>query len=128
MSYQSDIFIAIRSSAALTALIGDRFAWDIMDGTIATPYLVAQTISGGGETTHEGDREWSFPTIQFSAWSPSKAQAIEVIATLRREIEGVELPGQSSVSLGYAGEQSNYDSETKFYGEILELRASTLTN
>jgi hypothetical protein len=129
MSYQADIFAAIQGNSALTTRIGDRFSWDAADGDQATPpYLVAQTISGGGETDHAGDREWSFPLIQFTAWARSKADAIEIIATLRSELEGHDLPGESIVSLAYANEQSTRDTESRLYGEIIDFRASCLTN
>lgn len=128
MSWQSDINDAIEASAPLAALIGDRFSWDIADGTTATPYLVAQVISSDGETDFDGNRDVAFPLIQFTAWSPSKAQAIAVMDTFGDELEGRNLPGDANISLGYAGEQSTYDRDTKFYGEIREYRASTNTN
>lgn len=128
MSYQSDIFAAIQASAALTALIGQRFSWDVADGSTPTPYLVAQTISGSGETDLSGERNLAFPLVQFTAWSISKAEAIQVIATLKAELEGINLPGGSNVSLGYAGENSTYDRDTQFYGELIDYRISANTN
>ena len=128
MSYQSDIYDAVIASTSLAALIGDRFAWDIADGTTATPYIVAQTISADGETDHDGTRTWSFPLIQFSCWAATKAQAIAVMAAFRAALEGVTLPGTSHVSLSYSGEQSSRDPETRLFGELMDYRASTLTN
>jgi hypothetical protein len=127
MSYQSDIFDAIQDSTALTALIGDRFCWDIADASTPTPYLVAQTVSDNGETAFDGSRGVSFPLVQFTAWSPSKAQCIAVISALK-DIEGENLSGPSEVSLGFSGGNSTFDSVTKFYGEIVEYRVSAITN
>lgn len=129
MSWQSDITAAVTGSSALTTLIGDRFSWDVADGTqAAAPFLVAQVISADGETDFSGVRSLVFPLIQFTAWATSKEQAIGIIATLAREIEGRNLPGDNNVSLGYAGEQSTRDPQTKLYGEIIDYRASANSN
>lgn len=128
MSYQSDIFDAIQASAALTALIGDAFFWDVADPAPTGPYIVAQVISGNGETDFDGDRSISFPLIQFSAWAKTKTAAIDLASTLRREMEGRNLPGESNVSLGYSGEGSTYERDTKLFGESIDYRASTNTN
>lgn len=128
MSWQADIYAAVQASNALVALIGNRFSWDIADGSTVAPYLVAQAISGSGTTDHGGKRELSFPLIQITAWAATKAAAIAVIATVKNELEGINLPGPANVSLAYAGEQSTYDRESKLYGEIIEFRASCNTN
>ncbi len=128
MSWQSDIFDAVQASSALTVLIGDRFSWDVADGTTAVPYLVAQVISGDGETDLSGDRSLAFPLIQFAAWSPSKAETIEVMRIVKQELEGRNLPGKNNVSLGYGGEQSTWDPQTKYYGETVDYRVSANTN
>jgi len=128
MSYQSDIFDAIRGNAAITGLIGERFFWDIADETTETPYMVAQTISADSDTTHDGDRTITFPLVQFSCWSPSKADAIAVMSVFRNELEGLEVPGDSAASFTYSGEVSSYDRETGFYGEIVDYRISCITN
>jgi len=128
MSYQSDIFDAIGRSAVMQDLIGDRFCWDSADGSTLPPYLVAQTISGDGETLHDSSRDWSFPLIQITCWAKTKSEAIAVMAAFRREFEGIDLPGPSQVSLSYSGEQSARDPETRLYGEFIDYRASTLTN
>lgn len=128
MSYQSDIYAAISDSEPLSALIGDRFFWDAADASTATPYLVAQTVSSDGQTDFDGNREVSFPLIQFTAWAKTKEVAIGIMSYFRTEMEGVNLPGPSNVSLSFAGEQSTRDPITKLYGEIIDLRASTNTN
>ncbi|GAA5124665.1 DUF3168 domain-containing protein [Luteolibacter yonseiensis] len=128
MSYQSDIYEAIKASAPLTALIGDRFFWDVADSSTTTPYIVAQTVSNDGETDFDGFRDVSFPLIQFSAWAKTKQDAIEIMSKFRTGLEGRNLPGASDVSLSFAGEQSTRDPVTKLYGEIIDYRASTNTN
>ena len=128
MSYQSDIFAAIQADAPLAALIGSRFFWDIADGSVAAPYVVASVISANGETDFAGSRNLTFPLIQLTAWGPGKASLIAIISAIRTAIEGRNLPGSNNVSLGYAGENSTYDSDTKYYGELIEFRASSNTN
>ena len=128
MSYQSDIYTAIQASTALTALIGNRFFWDIADGTTAPPYIVAQTISTSGETDLSGGRAVSFPLVQFSCWARGKAEAIAIMSTFKTEMEGRNLPGTSNASLGFSGDQSSYDTATKLYGELYDYRVSAFTN
>ena len=123
MSYQSDIWDEIQDSAALTALLGDRFFWDVADASTAPPYLVAQVVSGDGTTDADGNRDISSALVQFTAWAEGKAEAIQIAATLRQEMEGRALGGSSNTSLHYAGEQSTRDPDTRLFGEILELRA-----
>jgi hypothetical protein len=128
MSYQSDIYDAVLGSVALTEIIGDRFFWDVADAATLAPYLVAQTVSGSGETDLDGRRDVSFPLVQFSAWAASKAQAVALVSIIRAELEGRDLDGPSNVSMGYSGESSTYERETRLYGETLDLRVSTLSN
>lgn len=128
MSYQSDIFTAIQADAPLAALIGSRFFWDIADGSAAAPYLVASVVSGKGENDLSGVRNLTFPLVQMNAWGPGKAALIAIISALRTAIEGRNLPGSSNISLSYAGEHSSYDPDTKYFGEIIEFRASSNTN
>ncbi len=116
------------ASGELGGLIGDHVSWDIADGEVAAPYLVAQTVSGNGDTTHDGDRSLTFPLVQFTAWAKTKVGAIAIMSAFRREIEGRELPGASKVSLTYGGEMSTRDPDTKLFGETRDYRISALSN
>jgi hypothetical protein len=128
MSYHTDIYDAILASAALAAVIGDRFSWDVADGDTLAPYLVGQTVSGNGQTCHDGSRELEFPLVQFTAWAPTKVEALNLMRVFQQELEGIELPGASNTSLSYAGEQSTRDPQTKLFGEIRDYRiSSTIT-
>ena len=127
MSYHTDITTAILASTALSAVIGDRFFWDVADGSAVAPFLIAQTISGNSDTTHDGDRSLLFDLIQITAWAKPKLAALSLAAVMKTELEGVTLPGTSGASLTYAGGQSTYDPETKLSGEIIEYRVSALT-
>lgn len=128
MSWQSDIFDALQASEELTDMIGDRVSWDIADGSTATPYLVLQAISGTADTDYQGGREITNTLVQVTCWSPSKAEVIAVTSALRDVLEIPELPGDSLTSCIYAGENSTYDSDTRFYGEITDYRAIHNTN
>lgn len=128
MSYQSDIYTAVMAATAVTAIIGDRFFWEVADETTAAPYLVAQTISTDGETIHDRSRAWSFPLIQFSGWATTHAGAVALMSAFRSSLEGIEISGSSDVSLAFSGENSTYDPDTKLYGISSDYRASTLTN
>lgn len=128
MSYQSDIYTAVMAATTVTAIIGDRFFWEVADESTAAPYLVAQTISTDSETIHDRTRAWSFPLIQFAGWATTHAAAVALMAAFRAELEGVEITGSSDVSLAFVGENSTYDPDTKLYGISTDYRASTLTN
>ena len=124
MSYQSDIFDAIQASSAITALIGNRLFWDIADGDAIAPYAVAQTVSVSGETDLRGRRNVEFPLIQFSFWAKTKAEVIAISSAFKTAMEGRNLPGTSDTSLGFSGQHSTYESESRLFGEIMEYRAS----
>ncbi len=96
MSYHEDIYQAVLNSAALAALIEDRFCWDVADGSTLVPYIVAQTISDSGETDHDGTRDLSFPLIQVTAWAKTKAEAVAIMRAWKADLEGVDIPGTSA--------------------------------
>lgn len=116
MSYERDIYQAVRSCAPVWSAIGGRFSWDIADADSDAPYIVAQTISDNGPTTHAGERGATFPTVQFSCWAKSKSQAVKIMDDFRKGIEGRNLPGESVVSLTFSSRFSTYESETRLFG------------
>lgn len=124
MSYEADIFRAVKECASVWSVIGGRFSWDIADATTAPPYIVAQTTSDTGPTTHAGERGATFPTIQFSCWAKSKSQAIQIMDDFREGVEGFDLPGDSLVSLTFSNRNSTYDSTARLYGIVCQYRAS----
>lgn len=124
MSYQGDITAAIEDDATLAAIIGDRVYADVAPSTAATPYVVFQTISGRGETTHDGNRNLGFPLIQFSAWAATKAQAINIGNAINTLVDGNTLSGDSEISFTYSNDYGTHDPETNLFGEIREYRAS----
>jgi hypothetical protein len=124
MSYEADIFRAIKECSALWTAIGGRFSWDIADSSTSAPYIVAQTVSENGETTFSGTRGASFPTIQFSCWAKGKSEAVRIMQIFRENLEGYNLPGDSMTSLGFDSRTSSYDPDTRLFGIILRYRAS----
>lgn len=131
MSYQIDIDAAILANEPLASAIfksealGHGFFWDIADGSMTVPYIVAQTISDQGTGDLSGVRDMEFPLIQFSCWAATKQAAVALTRLLKTAIEGQNLPGDSNTSLGYAGTLSNFDPETGLYAELIEYRASS---
>lgn len=125
MNYIEDITAAILASAPLTAIIEDRFSWDIADGSTAAPYIVAQQVSDASTGDLSGVHDFALPLIQFSCWAKTKVSAFSLAETLRTEIGGKDLAGASNTSLGFAGRSSTFDSETGLFGDIIEFRASS---
>jgi hypothetical protein len=124
MTCEADITTAILAAAPITALIGQRFYWDIADARTAAPYVVAQTVSESGETPHDGQRGTAFATIQFAAWAATKAAANNTAETLRATVEGQLLPGTTQCALTFQGRNSTYDPTTRLFGVIVDLRAN----
>jgi len=128
MSYQSDITTALAAASTITAIVGTRIYADVADGSTAAPYLVWQVISTGGDTTHDGDRSIEFPLIQFNCWATGKASAIALASAVNAVLDGNTLSGSSGITFQFSNQFGSYESDTKLFGEILEYRASTITN
>jgi len=128
MSYQSDLMTKLAATTGITGLVSTRIYADVADGSAAAPYLVYQIVSTGGEPTHDGLREIEFPTIQFSCWATSKAGAIALASAVNAALDGKTVSGTSKLTLQFSNQFGTYESDTKLFGEILEYRASSLTN
>lgn len=125
MSMEGDIYRAATQNAAISALIEDRFYWDVADASASPPYIVAQVISDNAETLLDGTRGLQFPLIQISAWALTNQEALSVMTTFASQLEGVELYGDSNTSLSFAGQSSSYDSDTRLYGRRYDFRAAS---
>jgi hypothetical protein len=128
MTCEPDITTAVLASAPLAALIGTRFFWDLADAKTRAPYLVAQTVSEDGETPHDGQRGTAYATIQFSAWATTRQSSNAIAETLRAAVEGVTLPGVTKCVLTFSNRNHNYDTTTRLFGTVLDLRANYQIN
>ena len=128
MSYQSDIIAALTTDSGVSGIIGDRVFADVADGSTVTPYLVYQVISTGGETTHDGNRNLDFPSVQFSAWADTKAAAIALASAVNAALDGQTIDGESNLSLTFSDQHGTHDSESNLYGEIIEFRGACNRN
>ena len=128
MPYQSDIFAALNGDSALTAIIGGRIYADVADAKAVAPYVVFQTITTGGENAHNGERRLCFPLVQFSCWAKTKGAAVELGAAVAAILDGQTVNGNSDCSFQFANQSSNYDTETRLFGEVLEYNCAALTN
>lgn len=127
MSYEADIYAAAMADETLVDLIGTKFFWGVADGNTVAPYVVAQTVSSNGETAHDGSRDVTFPLVQFSCWAATAAGAIALRSAIKAALEGRNLPGTSNASLGYSGDYSTYEQQTKLHACIIDYRVSTNT-
>ena len=128
MSYQSDIKAAFTDSDDLTAIIGTRLYADVAPGTATAPYCVFQTIATGGTTTHDGDRSLEFPLIQFSCWATTKDGAIALASAVNDLLDGNTLAGSSGITFRFSGQNSNYDPESRLFGESIDFTGACQTN
>lgn len=128
MSWQSDIVRAILTDSAVCAIIGEKVFADVAAGNATAPFIVYQQISDSSETAFDGSRDVSFPLVQFSCWSPTKAGAIDLASKLRQAIEGRNIEGDSNASLGFSNQISTRDQQTKLFGEMIDYRVSCFTN
>ena len=128
MSYQSNIYTALTGNGTIAGLVGTHVFPDIADGTVAPPYIIYQTISTSGETSHDGVRNIEFPLIQLTSWATTRAGAIVLASAVNSVLDGNTISGASVVSFQFSNQLGTYDPETKLFGEILEYRAATNTN
>ena len=128
MSYQSDIHNALSNAAAITAIVGSRIFADVADGSTTAPYLVFQFISTDSQNTHDGSRDVEFPLIQINCWATGKAAAITLANAVAAALDGKTIAGTSQCSFQFSNRFGTYESDTKLFGEILEYRASSITN
>lgn len=128
MSYQSNLYSALIGESTISAIVGTAIFPDIADGTVAPPYIIYQTISTGGETSHDGVRNVEFPLIQLSCWTTGRATAIALASAVNAFLDGNLIAGASAVTFQFSNQLSSYDLETKLYGEILEYSAASNTN
>jgi hypothetical protein len=125
MSYEADIYAALQASAPVTAMVGTRIYPDFAPATAVAPFVVYQTVSTDGTTTHDGGMAVVLPLVQFTAWATTRPQANSLSAKIRAAlITGDEIPGDSSVFLTFSNETGSRDQETGLFGQILDLRAS----
>lgn len=128
MSYQSDIMTALLADETVSGLVGTRIFADIADGTAAAPFVVYSIPSTDGETCQDGTREVEFPSVQFSIYAATKADAITIADAIDLALDGQELAGTSGTSLQFSNRFGQYESDTKLFGEVLEYRASVKSN
>jgi hypothetical protein len=128
MSYQSNLYSALIGESTISAIVGTAIFPDIADGTVAPPYIIYQTISTGGETSHDGVRNVEFPLIQLSCWTTGRATVIALASAVNAFLDGNLIAGASAVTFQFSNQLSSYDLETKLYGEILEYSAASNTN
>lgn len=128
MSWQADIITKIAATSSLVSILSDRVFADVASNETQPPYLVYQTITTGGEATHDGDRSLELPTIQFTAWSKTKAQAIDIISRLNAALDGKTLSGQSGITMLWRDQHGQWDEESRLFGEIAEYKAIAKTN
>ena len=128
MSFQADIYTALTDDTTIAGLVSDRVFADVADGSTATPYIVYQVISTGGETTHDGNRSLEFPLVQFSAWADSKSEAIALGSAINTLLDGNTLPGDSAITFVFSDQQGRHDPETNLFGETLDYRGACNRN
>ena len=85
-------------------------------------YQIISTIS---PVTYDGERTLEFPLIQLTAWATTRAAAISLADTILAVLDGNTLAGTSGLTCWFSSQSTNYDEESKLYGEILEIRAAT---
>ena len=128
MSWQTDMRLALIGSPALNAIIGNNVWETVADSATSVPYVVFQTVSTGGQTTHDGDRSLEFPSLQIVAWANTAEISRDVTNKIHAVLDGKTLVGGSMTSFQFNGQSSTYDYESRLYGEIIEYLAATNRN
>jgi len=125
MNWQEDVYTAAMAATDLTDVIGDRFFWEIADGTSAAPYIVAQELSDAASGDLSGSRTLALTLVQLACWATTKAGAVALASLVKANLEGRNLPGDSNTSLSYQGTNSNYDPETGLFAQVIDYRAAS---
>ena len=124
MGYQADIYEALKDAGGLAALVGTRIYPDIADQSAVAPYIVWQSIATSGDNSHDGARDFVFPLVQFSCWAKTKTGAITLADALLAILDGETISGNSCCSFRFSNQSSNYDTEARLFGEILEFNCA----
>ena len=120
MNWKTELYPHLLANPNLTALVAHRIHRTVAPEGTKAPYLVWQQITGSEGTTWDGNRNLSFPIVQFTVWSKSTMQADEIRAILRDSIEGEEIGGYK-VSIRDERDTEDTSGPT-LYGALLEAR------
>lgn len=126
MGYQADIYSALTNAGGITSLVGTRIYPDIADKDAVAPYIVYQTVTTGGTNSHDGERAYVFPLVQFSCWAQTKAGALALASAVAAVLDGNTIDGNSDCSFQFANQSPNYDLEARLFGEVIEYSCAAL--
>lgn len=128
MSFQSDLYDHIANDQSINAIVGVNVYSDVADSAAVAPFIVYQVIATDGTTPLTGTRGICFPVIQISIWAATKTQAVSLAAIVDRSLDGIQVHGESGLSLGFSGQSGTFDAESRLFGEIMEYKGSCITN
>ena len=121
MTYLTDLYSALAGDTAITASVSNRIYLDIAPSTTAAPFLVYQVISTRSTTLHNRTRNLEFPSIQFSCWAKTKLEAVNLANSVLFLLDGCQPIGTSEISFVFSNQSGDYESDTKLFGERVEL-------
>lgn len=124
MTWDEEVFSFVTSDTKFFNFAKTNLFPDVAPSGQAAPFFVWQEITGGGSSQHDGPCDVSNPIIQYACWAGKRSLANEGREILKDLLSSKVLPpDEYDIAFTYSNELSTYDSETKLFGAILELRA-----
>ena len=124
---QSAIVSALRSSSALTSLLGGAFVYDDVPDSRRPPYVVIGPVEtvDWSTATEEGEEHF----IEIAAWSQSngRKKAVAAAAEIRSALSALpgSLAGHALVNLTHETTRSEADPDDRHFKAVVSFRAVT---
>lgn len=128
MSWQSDLYDAMKSDATIAGLVGDRIYPDVVDGKTKQPYVLYEALFSSGTTSHDGNRNTEYPNIEITAFAKDKGTALAVADAIKSALEGKTLIGASELVLTFGNRSGQYAEQVRLYTETLEFTGHVKLN
>ena len=124
---QSAIVSALRSSSALTSLLGGAFVYDDVPDSRRPPYVVIGPLEtvDWSTSTEEGEEHF----IEITAWSSANGRksAVAMAGEIRAALSALpgNLPGHALVNFTHETTRSEADPDDRHFRAVSSFRAVT---
>ena len=124
---QSAIVSALRSSSALTSLLGGAFVYDDVPDSRRPPYVVIGPVEtvDWSTATEEGEEHF----IEITAWSSANGRkaAVAMAGEIRAALSALpgNLPGHALVNFTRETTRSEADPDDRHFRAVSSFRAVT---
>ncbi|MBI4800633.1 MAG: DUF3168 domain-containing protein [Desulfarculus sp.] len=107
---------ALKQDAAVAALVADRVYPVKLPQGCVLPAITYQRVSGGQDSTLEGDSGLEFPRVQVSCWSKSYTQAHALAKAARGAMKSARAFRATTIN-----DMDHYEDETGVYAVFVDF-------